>query len=135
MRILEEAEDFYVPVKKIWKEMKAAGHEMPDPMELLAFFKKERRFEVMEKGALRHANEEEMEKLGFYSGPRVKLRSRKITKDDMMRILRRHAQNMIDNLVKAYGAKPEDLSADEEDTLIDAMRRAKHLKEQIDKTE
>lgn len=38
---------------------------------------------------------------------------------------------MIDNLVKAYQVRPEDLSLDKEDELIEIMRKAKNLKERI----
>lgn len=130
--ILEKAEDFYVPVKKIWKELNFQGHRLPDYNDFLKFLKKDRRFEVREfKGVEFEEDEKETEELGFYSGPRAKLRSRKITKEDMQRITLKHAQNVIDNLVKAYEVRPKDLPFEEEDELIELMQKAKELKEKI----
>jgi len=129
--LLENAEDFYVPVKKIWKELNSQGYKIPNYDDFLGYLKKDKRFEVKEFKEIDFGDEEEMEELGFYSGARVKLRSRKITKEDMQRITLKHAQNVIDNLVKAYQVRPEDLTPDEEDELIELMRRAKNLKEKI----
>lgn len=129
--ILEKAEDFYVPVKKIWKELKSQGYGLPAYEDFLKYLKKEKRFEVTEFKDSDFEDEKEMEKLGFYSGPRIKLKSRKITKEDMKRITLKHAQNVIDNLVKAYEVRPEDLSAEEEDELLELMLRAKKLKDKI----
>jgi hypothetical protein len=132
--ILEKTVDFYVPVKKIWKELSSQGYNLPNYDNFLRFLKKDKRFEVRKFKGQEFGDEEEMEELGFYSGPRVKLKSRKITKEDMQRIILKHAQNVIDNLVKVYQVKPEDLPSDKEDELIELMRRTKDLKEEIEET-
>jgi hypothetical protein len=132
--ILEKAEDFYVPVKKIWKELRSQGYELGEFDDFLRALKKDKKFEISEFKDQDLKDGKEMEELGFYSGPRVKLKSRKITKEDMERIILKHMQNMIDNLVKAYQVSPEDLSPEEEDKLIEIMRKAKDLKEKIKAT-
>jgi len=130
MSILGLAEDFYVPIKKIWDEFGSQSGLLTYE-DLITFFKKNRKFEIMEPEVTKEDDNPDMEEDGFYSGPRVKLRSRKITKEDMQRITLRHAQNVVDNLVKAYEVKPEDLPPDKEDELIELMKRAKQLKETI----
>ncbi|MEI8350259.1 MAG: hypothetical protein WCI77_08910 [Candidatus Omnitrophota bacterium] len=130
--ILKQAEDFYVPIKKLWKESSVNG-KFSSYDDFLYFFKKDHRFEVIETSAsYDEDNGPDMEEAGFYTGPRVKLKSRKITKEDMQRIALRHAQNVIDNLIKAYEVKPQDLPHEKEDELIELMKKAKHLKENID---
>jgi hypothetical protein len=131
VKMLERAEDFYVPVKKIWKELRSRGYELPNYNDFLTYLKRNKRFELREFKDIDYENEEEMEELGFYSGPRVKLKSRKITKEDMQRITLKHAQNVINNLVKGYQVKPEKLPADKENELIEIMKKAKELKEKI----
>lgn len=131
LAILEKAEDFYVPVKKIWKELNWQGHRLPNYNDFLKILKKDKRFEIKEFKELKF-EDEETEELGFYSGARIKLRSRKITKEDIQRITLKHAQNVIDNLVKTYQTKPDNLPPEKEDELIELMRRAKRLKEKIE---
>lgn len=129
--MLEKAEEFYVPVKKIWKELTSQGYKLTDCDAFLRTLKKDKRLEVKDFKETDFEDEEEMEEFGFYSGPRVKLKSRKLTKEDMQRITLKHAQSVIDNLVKAYEVKPQDLPPDKEDGLIELMRKAKNLKEKI----
>jgi len=128
LEMLNEAEDFYLPVKKIYKELNNAGYPLPEYKDFLNCLKKDKRFEWAE---FEEKEDKELEELGYYSGPRIKLKARKITKEDMERIVLKHAQNVIDNLVKAYEHRPEDLSSEEEDRLIELMIRAKKLKEEI----
>lgn len=130
--VLEEAEEFYVPVKKLWKELASQGYGLPLYDTFLEYLTKDRRFEVKEFEAIKYEDSEEMEELGFYSGPRVKLKTRKMTKEDIQRITLKHAQNMIDNLVKAYEARPEGLPSEGEDELIELMRKAKMLKDKME---
>ncbi len=134
LSMLEGAEDFYVPVKKIWKELSFQGYDLPQYNEFLDYLKKDKRFEIrrFKEVESEDENEEEMEKAGFYSGPRAKLRKRKITKEDMKRITLEHTQRVVGNLIKAYEVKPEDFPEDSEDQLIELMKRAKQLKEKIE---
>ncbi len=81
--MLEKAEDFYVPVKKIWEELSSQGYKLPDYNDFLRCLKKDKRLEIEEFKEQDFDDDEEMEESGFYAGPRVKLKSRKITKQDM----------------------------------------------------
>ena len=131
--MLETAEDFYVPVKKLWKELYQEGCVMFSYEDFIQKLDQDERFELRDfKKAWGDDEEAEMEELGYYSGPRIKLKARKITKEDIQRIALRHAKNTIDNLVKAYKVKPEDLPPEAEDELIELMRKSKELKEKID---
>ena len=81
--MLEKVEDFYVPVKKIWKELSSQGYNLPNYDDFLRFLKKDKRLEIKEFKEQEFEDEEEMKELGFYPGPKVKLKSRKLTKEDV----------------------------------------------------
>ena len=129
--LLESESDFLVAVKKVW-------HEVQDEIELdelIGLLKKDKRFKVYESKnePWEGDNEAEMEKLGYYLGPRVMLVSRTPTKEEMAKSLADKMQKMANNLQKAYDAKPDDLEDNEEEQLLEAMKKAKELRENIDK--
>ena len=133
---LEMAEDFYVPVKKLYKDLSDEGFALPGYESFLEFFKKDTRFEVQYFGTKKpnKKDQDSDEEAGYLgsSGEMVKLRSRKMTKEDMKQITLKHAQNVIENLVKAYEVQPDDLPAEKEDELLELMKKAKQLKEKVD---
>ena len=143
---LETAPEFFVPIKKLWKVLKEKNtvlHRMvatkPFSLEeFTALIREDERFIIQEAKSAPWEDEPEeaaqMEQLGYYTGPRVRLTSRVPTKDDMIRIITHQAQKVIDNLVKAYETRPKDISEEDEGKLIDARVKAKKLKEMIDKT-
>ncbi len=85
---LATAEEFYVPVKKLWVALQRMA-EMPrlSLEEFTRLLEADERFEFEEgidfgEGFPAEMQEEEranMEDLGFYSGPRAKLKDREIT--------------------------------------------------------
>jgi len=131
--LLETAEEFYVPVKKLWKELRQDGFALPEYDAFVEELGKDERFEIGIdfKKAKEEWDDAEMETHGYFSGPRIKLKTREITKDDMQRVALKRAQYMIDNLVKTYQARPKDMSSKDEDALIEVMRKAKKMKEHL----
>ncbi len=131
---LKTCPEFYLPTKKLWKELKALGHTLPDLASFNKELRQEKRLEFVKGVEFEDAVEdEEMEALGFYSGPRAKLKARKITKADFARILMKHVQNMEGNLEKALQAKPDDLPYDDEDKLEEILSASKEFKKDMGK--
>ncbi len=138
---LERDEDIIVPVKKMWNEWYAAQgtpllaeftrlvlsddlvEEMPgvDHTEDMEGMSPEEMAEY----------ERDMEAHGFYSGPRVKLKSREITREHIARMLKKHNDRMEWALQQARAAMPEDASEAEEGTLIDVIQRARQFRRDL----
>lgn len=132
---LATAEEFYVPVKKLWMELQRMM-EMPRlPLEeFTRLLEADERFEFEEgidfgEGFPAEMQEEEranMEELGFYSGPRAKLKSRELTPDDLERILQRHTDNLLTALRGAWETRPSG-DQEAEDQLLDLLALAQRL--------
>jgi hypothetical protein len=69
----------------------------------------------------------EMESLGFFGGPRVKLASREITREHIARMIAKHTNNMLNALWSAYDVRPEDLDPEQDAELLDLIAQAKEL--------
>lgn len=135
--ILETDEEILVPVKKLWVQYTARnpGISLDDFTRAL---EADPRFEFMEGTDLEEGLEDwteeeraehiaEMEALGFFGGPRVKLVSREITREHVARMIAKHTDNMLNALWSAYDVRPEDLDPEEDAELLDLIARAKEL--------
>ena len=136
---LEAEEEYMVPVKKLWLIMsEELNDEKIEPDELTKLLKENDLFKVYEdldkqEQSWPEEEELEMEKLGHFKGPRVMLKSRTPSKDEVAQVLQKKMQNMLDNLKKAYDVRPDDLSDEEEKQLLEAMQKSKELQENIGK--
>ncbi|MBI4833911.1 MAG: hypothetical protein HY811_03715 [Planctomycetes bacterium] len=135
---LETAVDFFVPVKKLWETLRDENTpNMPTLEEFTELVKNDGRLVVQQFKEAPWENDpeetEEMESLDYYSGPRVRLKSRVPSKEDIARIIQQNAQKIIDNLIKAYQTRPKNLPEEEEKQLIQAMIKAKKLKDDLEK--
>ncbi len=138
---LERDEDIIVPVKKMWKEWRTLAAE-PSLEEftrlVLADEDLEEEHGVDHTEGMEFASEvelqeylEEMEAEGFYSGPRVKLRSREITREHLARMLKKHNDRMEWALHQAREIMPEDVPEQEEGRLINAIELARKLRRDL----
>lgn len=132
---LATADEFYVPVKRLWVALQRMA-EMPRlPLEeFTRLLEGDERFEFEEgldfgEGFPPEMQEEEranMEELGFYSGPRAKLKSRELTREDLERILQRHTDNLLGALRGAWETRPAG-DQEAEDQLLDLLALAERL--------
>lgn len=135
---LEQDDEIVVPIKKMWKEW-AATRRGATLEEFIAAVLADGRFEEMP--GVDHdeglewmtpdelaEHEREMEELGFFSGPRVKLKSREITRDHIAKMIKRHNDRMEWALQQALQSMPEDIEETEEGTLIDIIEKTKELR-------
>jgi hypothetical protein len=134
---LEKAPNFYLPIKLLWKGLKRMGKpELPTLDVLTALISCDERFVIEYVGKAPWENStddiEQMEEMGYYTGPKVRLKIRVPSKKDIERIALEQVQKIIDNLVKAYESRPKDLPEASEAELLEAMKRAKKLKENLE---
>jgi hypothetical protein len=138
---LERDEDIVVPVKKMWNEWRVTDPEVS----LEAFASAvlaDARVEAL--GEVDHTegmqwmspNElsqyvEDMEADGYFSGPRVRLKAREITKEHVARMLKKHNDRMEAALRQAREVMPEDLDEKEEGMLIEVLQMVKQFREHL----
>jgi len=138
---LDQDEEIVVPIKKMWNEWRAA-HAGPPLDVFTATVLADDRVEEMR--GVDHAEgmewmspEEldeyvgEMEELGFFSGPRAKLKSREITLEHIAAMIKKHNDRMEWALQQAREALPKEASEQEEGALIDIQYRARQLRRQL----
>jgi hypothetical protein len=137
-QILETASDFYVPAKKLWQDLQTRKLEISPEFDYDAFvalLQQDERFEVEpsveqalgETAPWGPEEEPEMEALGFYLGPRVKLTAREMTIADLAGILEHKTRDMMQALERAWEARPQD-DQQAEDLLIEALATAQRLR-------
>jgi hypothetical protein len=141
IEILETDPDFFVPIKKLWLMLQGEGLaldiELADFHHMLA---DDERFEftpgVDHKEGFEddiefaEEMEREMETLGFFSGPRVKLVSREMTAEDVFAAMARSLARMNEALQGAWETRPEG-SQDIEDQLLDILAAGQKLEREI----
>jgi hypothetical protein len=141
IEVLETDPDFFVPVKKLWLMLQGEGLAldlgMDDFHQLLL---DDERFEFTPgvdhtKGFeddpdLAQEMSREMESLGFYSGPRVKLVAREMTAEDVFGAMARSLTRMNEALQGAWETRPED-DQTTEDQLLDILAAGQKLEREI----
>jgi hypothetical protein len=140
---LERDEDIVVPVKRLWNAWRARQAE-PDLETFTAGILADGRVEAM--GEVDHTEdmedlppeeraeyERDMESMGYYSGPRVKLRARELTLEHIVKMIARHNDRMETALRQAREAMDDDVDEQTEGMLIDIQAKAaefrRHLRE------
>jgi di/tripeptidase len=141
IEILETDPDFYVPVKKLWLMVQGEGLALDLDLETFhARLAADDRFEFIE--GVDHAEdfeddpefaaemEREMEALGFFSGPRVKLASREMTAEDVFAGMARSLAQLNAALRGAWESRPEG-DPEAEAMLQDVLDLARQLEQEV----
>jgi len=143
IEILETDPDFFVPVKKIWLMLQGEG--LAQDLDLNSFhqeIRKDERFEFIsgtdyktgleQTPDLAEEMELEMEALGFYGGPRVKLTSREMSAEDVFGAMARSLTQMNQALQGAWDSRPEG-DQETEHQLLDILAAGQKLEREINK--
>lgn len=133
--LLREDPDFLVPVKKLMRHF-LKDEPLPEYHEFLALLKADPDLVVMDledKSEDEDWDEKEMEALGYYTGPRVRLKDRVPSPADIAAILKRHTDRMMEALGQAYCLGVEDFTEEEEDGMLELLARAKNLRDSVQK--
>jgi hypothetical protein len=134
-KALEMDEEILVPVKKLWikyiaeepnTSLEGLLHELGDDsrFECVRGSDPDEQFDDWSEEEIAEY-EEEMEARGFFSGPRVKLKSRDLSPDHIAKLIAKHTDRMIQSLWSAFDARPSDWSEEAEQELLDIIVRAK----------
>ena len=134
--LLEEAESFIVPIKWVWKKLDEETPSLDVTTEqLVEKLKKDSRFKLFDEYKIDSVgkwslSEEEQEKLGYYRGPRVMLRDRVPSREEVIEFLVKKVDQTFDTLKQAWDIRPKD---DErtEDQLLEALAKAQKLQRDL----
>jgi len=77
--------------------------------------------------------ERDMEVMGFFSGSRLKLKSREITREHIAKMIFRHNERLELALKEARKSMPETLTEQQEGELIDLVEEVKELRKELRK--
>jgi hypothetical protein len=134
-------EDIIVPIKKMWNEWHNM-HREPALAEFTEMILADERVEEM--GGIDHnegmewmtpeelvEHERDMEGVGFFSGPRVKLKSREITLEHITRMMKKHNDRMEGALRAAHATMPDDIDEHEEGMLLDTLGKVETLRQHL----
>jgi hypothetical protein len=140
IEILESDPDFYVPVKKLWLMLQQEGLEVDAEMENFSnYLRTDARFEFasgIDLGdrslppELCMQEEQQMEALGIFGGPRVKLVTREMTVEDIFTGLSNSLKCMNDALQSAWDTRPEG-DQETEDQLLEILAAGQKLEREI----
>ena len=139
IKILETDPDVFVPIKKLWKTLQADELEL-SLEEVQQMLQEDEHFEIAHgvdhsarleaDSELAKAMEQEMEGLGFYSGPRVKLASREMTAEDIFVGMTRSLKRMNQTLQSAWETRPPE-DQETEDQLLEILAAGQRLEREI----
>jgi len=141
VEILETDPDFFVPVKKLWLMLQGEGLaldiEAEDLHHMLASDERfeftpgvDHKEEIENNPEFAEEMEREMEMLGFYSGPRVKLVFREMMAKDVFAAMARSLTQMNEALQGAWETRPVD-DPELEDQLLDILAAGQKLEREI----
>ena len=138
VKLLEGAESFIVPVKLLLRMLKEDSPSLHMSMEQLTdTLKKDGRFRLFpEQKSDAFDNieltisEAEQEKLGFYRGPRVMLKDRVPTREEVVTFLLKKVDQTFETLKQAWDIRPKEDEATE-DQLLEALAKAQKLQREL----
>ena len=142
IEILETDDEFFVPLKKLWLILQNEGLVDDDLKGFQNTLQADERFEFTSGvnhrerldgvGGQEYADEmeQEMETLGFYGGPRVKLVSRDLSPEDVFSAMARNLIRMNKALQSAWEMRPGD-DTELEDQLLDILAAGQKLEREI----
>lgn len=115
-KCLLEDEDVIVPLKQLWSRRYGLAGE-PSFEEFARAVLGDGRFE--EVYSLEH--DPQLEGLGYFTGPRVKLRSRNLTAQCVFRLVRKHNERVVQVLLRALEVLSEESQAGPDEDLSEAI--------------
>jgi hypothetical protein len=147
-RILATDKDVIVPVKRVWNDVVREGQsqdfEVPALADFTALLEADPTFEFMsartgvlddieeERPDVMSEEEEELERMGFYAGDRVKLKRISLTPETLGDILRSKVDRTMEALTKAWDRRPSG-DADTEERLQSILSETKKLQRDVRK--
>ncbi|MFH0815031.1 MAG: hypothetical protein V1902_03095 [Candidatus Falkowbacteria bacterium] len=137
IELLREEEEFLVPILKlhtlILDEQETCGLTIEELTKLLS---NDDRFFILESQSTQEPweddDDDKMEALGFYKGPRAMLMERKPSKDELSAAIKESMQQMLYSLKQAYHVGDNDPDDTEETEFLQIMTKARDLERKFD---
>jgi len=129
VQLLQKETDFVVPIKKIWLRLSLLGKV--DRIEFESFsymLRADDRFEVFDddESELLEDQIDSLEEVGYFMGPRVMLKSRKPSRQELGNLLIKKTSLIYENLKNAWEKRNVN-NKDEEDQLLYALASTQKL--------
>ena len=129
VQLLQKETDFVVPIKKIWLKLSLLGKV--DRIEFESFsymLRADDRFEVFDddESELLEDQIDSLEEVGYFMGPRVMLKSRKPSRQELGNLLIKKTSLIYENLKNAWEKRNVN-NKDEEDQLLYALASTQKL--------
>lgn len=138
---LARDEEIVVPIRKMWNAWRAEHPEstletfettvLADPRITAVSHVDQTEGMEFASEAEREAFIREFEALGYYHGPRVKLKSREVTYEHVTRMLQKYTDRMIEALWAAHETRPIELTSEQERQLMDLIAAAKQMQRDL----
>ncbi len=128
-QLLQKETDFIVPVKKIWLMLSLMGKLDDVAFESFSMMlRADQRFEIFEEAEteLSHDQLDDLESAGFFMGPRVMLKSRKPSRQEMGALLMKKTALIYENLKNVWRQR-NNYSEEEQDQLLHALASTQKL--------
>ena len=135
LRLILEQDNFIVPVRWLLRQL---GPAVPfGEGELVRFFETDDRFQVFtgldfdgDEGPISQFSLSEQEAMGLFQGPKVMLKNRMPSRDQIMDFLINKADQTYEALLRAWETRPPE-DGRVEDQLLDALAKAQRLKREL----
>lgn len=129
VKLLQKETDFVVPIKKIWLKLSLLGKV--DRVEFESFsymLRADDRFEVFDddENELLENQVDSLEEVGYFMGPRVMLKSRKPSRQELGNLLIKKTTLIYENLKNAWEQRNKN-NEEEEDQLLYALASTEKL--------
>ena len=136
-QLLLEEEEFLVPALKLHKlildEKENCGIDFG---ELIKILSTDKRFYVLDSQSTQEPWEEDddevMERMGFYKGPRVILCEKMPGKEEIEQTIKEKMQEILHGLKQAYKVSEGNMEDSEEEDFLKIMAKAKDLSNKIE---
>lgn len=148
-RILAADRDIIVPIKKVWQLVARHGKEqdfeVPAFVDFETMLEADPRFEFMSspqeifgegeeiQPTEQKEEDAEMERLGFYSGDRIKLKRIELTPQLIGGVIRRKVDRTMEALTEAWDLRPKE-DQETEDQLLEILARTQRLQREVKET-
>jgi len=136
-KLLLEEEEFLIPALKLYDLIKDEKETIEfEPEHLIALLDQDDRFVLLDSKSTQEPwpdeADEEMQKRGYYKGPRVIHRDKMPSREQLMQAVTEKMQDTLSSLKSAYHVLPDNLSDDEEEEFLQVMQKVKDLSNKID---
>ncbi len=136
--LLKEEEEVLIPINKLFDLIMQEKNDICEIDQLITWLKEDDKFLVIESESTQEPwsedEESQMHEQGFHSGPRVILKEKVPSKEEMLKILQEKMQTTLNALNTVYEKKFNQMDEEEERQLIHVISKTKDLQNKIEQS-